>query len=140
MNWKSEHWASFVGIAILGSALGACGKGGPADSDVVAAVTDVAKASEGYSPFTGTTSGPCGVMHGPITEVTKVEVVERGEQKDGHASVKVNVSGTCMAQFPRCGSNKNQLCPPEPTKFTTEKPMAFRLKQDDFGKWKAARP
>jgi len=124
----------------MGIALGACGKGGPTDDELTVAVTETAKASSGYGPFTGTTSGPCGVMQAPITEVTKVEEVERGEQKEGYLPVKVNVSGTCMAQFPRCGADNNHICPPEPTKFTTRDPVALRLRKDDFGKWKADVP
>lgn len=85
-------------------------------------------------------AGIVGIAIMGITEMTKVEVAERGEQKESYWPVKVNVSGTCMAQFPRCGSDKKQLCPPEPTKFTTEKPVALRLRKDDFGKWKADRP
>ncbi|WP_148313551.1 hypothetical protein [Sorangium cellulosum] len=99
------------------------------------AVTKAAKESRGFADLTGGTS-PCGVMNAPITEVKKVEVVERGQEKEGYAPVKATITGTCMAQFPRCGADKNSLCPPAPTEFTT-KPLAFRLKKDDYGKWSA---
>ncbi|WP_170228852.1 hypothetical protein [Polyangium fumosum] len=122
----------FLGILL---AIAACGKGGgPSDAEVSEAVTEAAKSSEGYAPLTGTHSGPCGVMKGPITKVAKVEITQRGEmnEQERYVPVTVTISGTCMAQFPRCGSG---LCPPEPTEFTTAKPVAFKVKKNDEGKW-----
>jgi len=71
--------------------------------------------------------------------VAKVEVLQRGEpnEKEGYLPVRTKITGTCEAQFARWGASKNDLCPPEATEFTTEKPIAFRLKRDDYGKWMA---
>lgn len=127
-------------VLLLGMlVVAACGKGGgPSDAEVTEAVVKVAKASQGFADLTGNT-WPCGAMNAPIRDVAKVEVVQRAEknEKEAYIPIQAKITGTCMAQFPRCGADKNSLCPPAATEFTTEKPVAFRLKKDDFGKWSA---
>jgi hypothetical protein len=124
----------FLGVLVV--VVAACGKGGPSDAEITAAVQQAAEKSRGFADLTGDT-WPCGAMNAPIKKVSKVEVAERGEDREGYVPVKVKISGTCMAQFPKCGASKNELCPEAPTEFTTDKPVAFRLKKDDYGKWTA---
>jgi len=124
----------FLGILV---ALAACRKGGgPSDAEVSEAVTTAAKEAKGFADLTGST-WPCGMMNAPIVKVAKVEIRERGakNEKEGYIPIKATIAGTCMAQFARCGADKNSLCPPAETEFTMEEAIAFRLRRDDYGKW-----
>lgn len=81
----------------------------------------------------------CGVNGGPPTKLDTVELVEWGDAnaREGYLPAKINVAGTCSAEWPRCGEHKMQLCPPQPEKFKTTKPITFRLKKGDFDEWTA---
>ena len=129
-------WRLVLALGTL--VVGACNSG-PSDGEITAAVSEVAVKSRGLNPLTGKDSSDCGVMHGKITEVTKVEVTERGahNEKDGYWPAKLRLSGKCEAQKPNCGSSKNQPCPPEPATFEGVE-LEVRLKKSDSGKWSVA--
>jgi hypothetical protein len=135
------HWF------LLSLALLSC-KGGPSDQEIAGAVTQAAKDSKGYNDLVklvpedarrgnGVTRN-CGVMAGPISEVTAVEVTQRGEpnEKEGYVPVMVKLTGKCNAEKPNCGEDKNHLCPAVVEDFVSPE-LPFRLRKDDYGKWTA---
>lgn len=122
-------------LAIVGI-LGAC-TSGPSESDIKTAVSKLVTDSEGINKLTG--QNTCGVAKGPVTEVTTVDVIERGEknEKGSYWPLKIKVTGTCHAQMPNCGDDKNQLCPPEASQFDGVD-LEVRITKDDFGKYVAS--
>lgn len=138
MNKMRARAQSAVATLAVAAVLLGCNSG-PSDADISTAVSEVALKSKGLNPLTGKGSSDCGVMHGKITEVTKVEVTERGahNEKDGYWPAKLKLSGRCEAQKPNCGDSKNQPCPPEPATFEGVD-IEVRLKKDDYGNWSVA--
>lgn len=131
----------FVWSAVLIVSLSTGCKGGPSDADISDAVTTTkvpsAALKETWFQQGGAKDGDtdCGIEHGPIKRVTKVEVVQRGEknEKAGYFPVKVKIAGICMAVYPTCGPTENDACPPKEKEFGIA--VSLKLRKDDYGKW-----
>jgi len=124
-----------VMFLLIASMLSLGCNGGPSDEEVSSVVAAAAKNSKGYNPLVGEVGTACGFSLGEITEISKVEVAERGSKTEDYWPVKVKLTGKCKSQAADCGPQKVQLCPPKIAEFTSP-PVEFSLRRDGRG-WTA---